>query len=390
MALVFSARTGFDLRTNRLTEALVRKRAAGVAIVDLTESNPTRVGLLAPPGALAPLAFPAALRYEPEARGTTAARAAVARDYARRGVAVGSERLVLTASTSEAYAFLFKTLCDPGDTVLVPRPGYPLFDFLGRLESVEVKSYPLRYDGRWHVDADALEAALRPGVRALVVVSPHNPTGAFLKADERARIEALCADLGVAIVADEVFADYAFRDEAGRARSFAQDGPALGFALGGLSKSAALPQLKLGWIAVSGPPALRDEALHRLEFVADSYLSVSTPVQLAAPGLLERVDELQAPVRDRVRANRALAAERVKGSPATLLDAEGGWYAVLQVPATLTEEERTLRLLEESDVLVHPGYFFDFPSEAYLVVSLLPAPTDLREGLQRVVSSLVL
>jgi hypothetical protein len=303
---------------------------------------------------------------------------------------VDPEHLVLTASTSEAYSFLFKLLCDPGDRVLVPRPGYPLFDFLGRLESVEVASYPLRYDGRWHIDLFALEEALDSEVRALVLVNPHNPTGAFVKAEERVRIEARCAQRGVALVSDEVFADFALREVKDRAPSFAADGAALAFALGGLSKSVGLPQLKLGWIAVSGPAALRDEALRRLEVVADSFLSVATPVQVAAPRLLDALAGLQAPIRARIAGNRALAADRVHGTPATLLDAEGGWYAVLQVPATITEEERTLRLLDEHDVLVHPGYFFDFPEEAFLVLSLLTEPEVFRAGLERIVASVVL
>jgi aspartate/methionine/tyrosine aminotransferase len=387
---VLSARTAFDLRTNRLAQALARRQARSAPLLDLTESNPTRAGLLPRPEVLAALAHPAALRYEPDPRGRRSAREAVARDYARRGLAVEPERLVLTASTSEAYSFLFKLLCDPGDRVLVPRPGYPLFEFLGRLESVEVASYPLRYEGAWHIDLGALEEALDPRVRAVVVVNPHNPTGSYLKGEERARIDALCAQRGIAIVSDEVFADFALREVRDRAPSFALDGTALAFAMGGLSKSAGLPQLKLGWVAVSGPAAVRDLALGRLEVVADSFLSVATPIQVAAPGLLEGIEALQAPIRARLALNRALAAARVRGTAATLLDAEGGWYAVLQVPATIGEEERVLRLLEEQDVLVHPGYFFDFPQEAYLVASLLTDPDVFAKGIERIVGSLVL
>jgi alanine-synthesizing transaminase len=387
---MFSARTRFDLRPNRLSLAREAKRAAGASVLDLTESNPTRVGLTAPADLLAPLADARALRYEPAARGALQAREAVAQDHARRGLPVGPERVLLTASTSEAYAFLLKLLCDPGDAILVPHPGYPLFDFLAALESVRVESYPMEYDGRWRIDLPALRERVTSSTRAVVVVSPNNPTGSFLKREERAWIEELCAGRGIALVSDEVFADFNLREAADRAQSLAVDGPALAFALGGLSKSCGLPQVKLGWIAVSGPEDLREEALHRLEVVADTFLSVSTPVQEAAAALLGRLPELQAPIRKRIGDNLARLAARTSGSSATLLQVEGGWSAVVRVPRTTSEEEQVLHLLEERDVLVHPGYFFDFPREAYLVLSLLPEPTVFAEGVERIVQSLVL
>ena len=388
---MFSERTRWDLRPNRLAERLAAKRAAGARLLDLTESNPTRAGLTGPGDLLLPLARPDALRYEPAAFGLPAARAAVAADFARRGFPLSPDRVLLSASTSEAYAFLFKLLCDPGDEVLVPRPGYPLFEFLATLESVRVRAYPLAHDGEWHLDLAALRSALGPRTRALVVVNPNNPTGAYLKVEERGALEALCAERGIALVSDEVFADFALRDDPRRVASVARDGPALAFALGGLSKSCGLPQLKLAWTAVTGPQGLVRDALARLEVVADTYLSVSTPVQLAAPELLARREELQAPIRERIRSNlQALRAAVSPGCPATILPPEGGWSAVLRVPATLTEEERVARLLEERDVLVHPGYFFDFPAEAYLVLSLLPPPGDFAEGVERVLADLVL
>jgi aspartate/methionine/tyrosine aminotransferase len=388
---MFSERTRWDLRPNRLAERLAAKRASGVRILDLTESNPTRAGIPYPGDLLAPLARAEARRYEPMPFGLPAAREAVAADFARRGFPVGSDRVVLSASTSEAYAFLFKLLCDPGDEVLVPRPGYPLFDFLATLESVRVRTYPLRHDGEWHLDAAAVRTALGPRTRAVVVVSPHNPTGVCLKREERDALETLCAEHGAALVSDEVFADYSFREDPRRAASVARDGPALAFALGGLSKTCGLPQLKLAWTAVTGPEPLRRDALARLEVVADTYLSVSTPVQVAAPELLARREELQAPIRARLRANlEALRAAIGPPCPATLLEPEGGWSAVLRVPATLTEEERVTRLLEERDVLVHPGFFFDFPHEAFLVLSLLTPEADFAEGLARMIADLVL
>jgi alanine-synthesizing transaminase len=388
---MFSRRTSWDLRPNRLAARLAERRASGKHLVDLTESNPTRAGILCPRDLLAALADPEARRYAPVPFGRPEARAAVAADFARRGCALGPDRVFLTASTSEAYAFAFKLLCDPGDAVLVPRPGYPLFEFLAGLESVEVRSYRLLHDaGRWQLDLDALREAASPRARAVVVVNPGNPSGAFLKRDEKDALVAFCAERSLALVSDEVFADYAFQHDPRRAASLAEDGPVLAFSLGGLSKTCALPQLKLAWTAVTGPPDLRREALARLEVVADTYLSVSTPVQVATPALLARREELQAPVRERLETNRRALAEMIPpSSPATLLPPEGGWYAILRVPATLSEEERALRLLER-DVVVHPGYFFDMEKGAFLVLSLLTPPEDFRQGLGRVLEDLVL
>jgi alanine-synthesizing transaminase len=298
---------------------------------------------------------------------------------------------VLTASTSESYAFLLKLLCDPGDVALVPRPSYPLFEFLARLESVSVTSYPLVYDGEWHIDLAGLRVALdaQPCARAVCVVHPNNPTGSFVKRDEAERLLALAAERGVAVIADEVFADYAFVDDSRRFRSFAAAGPALTFTLGGLSKSCGLPQMKLGWIVVAGPPDARREALARLEVVADTYLSVSTPTQVAARSWLARRADLAQHIAGRVAANLAtLRAELARASLATLLNTEGGWYAVLQVPATRSEEERIVTLLEHEGVLVHPGFFFDFPREAYIVLSLLPQRDVFAEGLSRLLRTL--
>ncbi len=380
---MFSSRTRWG-QTNRLTHLLAAKRRAGVPIVDLTETNPTAVGLTQAVDLPASLASNEALRYEPSARGLASARGAVAQDYARRGVAVDPDQIVLTASTSEAYAFLFKTLCDPGDSVLVPQPSYPLFEFLARLESVTVIPYPLRYGGGWQVDRGSLREALTPRCRAIVVVHPNNPTGSFIQRSEADELDSLCAARGLALISDEVFADYVFADGGAELPSLASFESAACFTLGGLSKSCGLPQLKLGWIAVHGPATLRAEALARLETVADTFLSVGTPVQLALPALLARLPELQAPIRERVCANRALLRQALPpDAPLSLLACEGGWSAVLRVPATLSEEQMVLRLLDEQALLVHPGYFFDFASEAFLVLSLLPAPAAFAEGVRR-------
>jgi alanine-synthesizing transaminase len=380
---VFSARTGWTRAPNRLSALLEARRREGRPLLDLTETNPTRAGLLAPPEILAALSDPAALAYEPEAFGRAAAREAIAKDARRHGASVDADRLLLTASTSEAYAFAFKLLCDPGDEILVPRPSYPLFEYLAGLESVAVRPYPVRYDGTWHIDMAELREALGPRTRAIVAVNPNNPTGSFVKMAEAAALREAAAAAGAAILSDEVFADFPLRADAGRAATLFADGPALTLSLGGLSKSCGLPQLKLAWMALSGPAALRDEARGRLEVVADTYLSVATPVQHAAPVVLARRAELQAPIQARVRENLTHLRASLAGTPATLLDVEGGWSAVLHVPATIAEDEWVLTLVEQDGVLVHPGYFFDFDREAYLVLSLLPPPPVFSEGVAR-------
>jgi len=387
---MFSARTLWNLTANRLASLAAARRSAGGAFFDLTQSNPTQVGLPYPDDLLTPLSDASVLRYEPSPFGLRAAREAVSADYRRRGMEVPPDHVALTASSSEAYGFLFKLLCDPGDTVLVPRPSYPLFEYLAGLESVAVEPYPLRYDGEWHVDLAALARAAAAGARAVVVVNPNNPTGSYVKREEAARIREIAADAGAAVISDEVFADYPLRADGRRVDCLAGPGPALVFCLGGLSKSCGLPQLKVGWIAVSGPGPVRDEALARLEVVADTYLSVGTPAQRALPRLLARLPELQQPIAARVAGNLDRLRRRTAAPcPVTLLEPEGGWYATLQVPATATEEEHVTRLLEEDGVLVHPGYFFDFPREAYLVVSLLPPPDDFTAAIDRLLARML-
>jgi alanine-synthesizing transaminase len=384
---MFSSRTRWDLTPNALSALAAATRAEGRAVLDLTETNPTRAGLPAPREVLELLARPASLAYAPDPRGLEAARTAVADDFARRGHRVDAARVLLTASTSEAYGFLFKLLCDAGDAVAVPRPSYPLFEYLARLEGASVSTYPIRYDGEWHVLRGDVEASLTERTRAVVVVSPNNPTGSYLKRSEADALLALCAERGLALVADEVFADFAFGRDDRRVASVAGREEALTFALGGLSKSCGLPQLKLAWTAVSGPASVRDEALARLEVIADTYLSVGTPVQQAAPDLLRALPELQAPLRARTAANLDALRTAVRSAPeVSLLSPEGGWSAVLRVPAVLSEDEWCLRLLREDAVLVQPGYFFDFDAEAFLVVSLLTPEDVFAAGIARVLA----
>jgi alanine-synthesizing transaminase len=369
----FSRRLADELVPNRLARALERLRRQGAPVLDLTASNPTRAGFHYPEDLLQPLATPAGLLYEPEPFGLAPARAAIAQDFVRRGCPVSPDRVVLTASTSEAYSLLFKLLCNPGDQVLVPQPSYPLFDHLTRLEGVEARPYALEYHGRWILDPDVVSAALTPAARAVVIVNPNNPTGSFLTRSELARLGVLAAARGIALIGDEVFFDYAFAGRPAEAISVLAQEQALAFSLGGLSKSGGLPQVKLGWMATAGPPEAVEAALARLEFIADAYLSVGTPVQHAAAALLDAGSRVREQIAARAVRNRQRLERIARRSPAIdVLEADGGWYAVLQVPALASEEELVLELLERDAVLVHPGYFFDFPREAFLVASLLP------------------
>lgn len=383
---MFSKRSPTDLEPTPWARLLGDLQARRVPLVDLTLSNPTQANIEYPADLLAPLAGEAALRYEPSPLGLPAAREAISSEYARRGVQVPPDQILLTASTSEAYSFLFKLLCDPGDEVLVPVPSYPLFEHLTRLDAVRPVPYPLEYHGRWSVDVPAVARAISARARGLLLVSPNNPTGSFVSEGELGALADLCASRDLAIVGDEVFADYVFDGASGGPSVLSQD-RALAFALGGLSKSIALPQVKLGWVAVAGPEPLVRASLERLEHICDTYLSVSTPVQLAVPDLLARGAACRAQVARRIAVNRRRLVESVGSAPAVdLLHAEGGWYAVLRVPSILGEEQLALELLREDHVLVHPGYFFDFSHEAFVVLSLLPAPETFAEGVARLLA----
>jgi alanine-synthesizing transaminase len=379
---MFSSRVPGDRRPNRLSAALSRARA-GRDLINLTLSNPTRAGIAYPEHLLAPLGLDRGLDYSPEPLGDASARTAVAARYARRGIAIPVERIALTASTSEAYSLLFKLLCDAGDTVLTPIPSYPLFDHLTQLESVVRRPYRLGFHGAWSIDFVDLDRVWTTDTRAVLAVSPNNPTGSVLTESDAAHLVQRCVSGGAALIVDEVFADYPLRD--GIAEPAALDaGDALVFRLGGLSKSAGLPQVKLGWIAVSGPGALVAEAVDRLELVCDTYLSVSTPVQLAAAELLRASESVRDRIRERIRANyrtlTTLASERA-GRRVSVLPVEGGWSAVLRVPAMIGEEGLALDLLDRG-IVVHPGFFFDFPHEAFIVISLLPEPHTFEQGVR--------
>jgi alanine-synthesizing transaminase len=380
--VTFSRRSALDLTPNRVTLALGAARARGARLLDLTVSNPTLAGVPYADGVATALTrSPDVLRYEPAAFGLLTAREAVSALFRERGVSVPAEHVALTASTSEAYAFAFKLLCDPGDEVLVPAPSYPLLEHLGALESVSLVPYRLGFDGAWFIDVAEVKHAVTPRTRAIIVVSPNNPTGSYLKRDELARL----LELGLPLVSDEVFAEYPFGADARRASSVLEAQGGLVLALDGLSKVAALPQLKLAWMALGGNPTLVRPALERLELILDTFLSPSTPVQRALPELVASRRVAGDAIRARLAANRAALAARVVGSPLTVLPSEGGWYAVIRVPATLTDEEWTLRAID-AGVVVQPGYFFDFEREPHLIVSLLTPEATLAEGAERLVS----
>ena len=379
---MFSRRLPPHAEPNALSRALDALRARHADIVDLTESNPTRAGIPYPHGLLAPLGDAGALRYEPQPFGLLSARAAVAADQCRRGAVVDPAQVVLTASTSEAYSWLFKLLCNPGDGVLVPRPSYPLFEHLTALDGVRAYQYALEYHGRWTIDVESMAVA-PPDTRAVLMVSPNNPTGSYVDAEELARVSNLCRERRWALVVDEVFADYPL-DATDPVTDIASRGDVLSFTLAGLSKSVGLPQVKLGWLIVGGPCLERDAALCALELVADSYLSVGTPVQAAAPHLLRAGASIRAAIQERTRQNLGLLREVSSRYPACdVLRAEGGWSAVLRVPSTRGEERLVLDLLDDERILVHPGYFFDFPREAYVVLSLLPPHNLFADAVER-------
>ena len=378
---MFSSRVGRDLRPTPLATAVEARRAGDRPFLDLTESNPTRVGLPYPANLLDPLRGRGAYAYQPDPLGLLTARAAVAADLGRSGTVVPADRLVLCASTSEAYSWILKILCGAGDQVLVPRPSYPLFEHLAALELVEIAAYPLEYHGLWSIDLEALRSAVTARTRAVFVVSPNNPTGSMMADEELAVVSGLCAERGLALVGDEVFRDHVLPGSTPGPSVLAQDN-ALTFALGGLSKSLALPQLKLAWIALGGPAGLVRQARDRLELVADTYLSVNTPVQAAAAALFERAAPVRAHVVERLGKNRD-TLQRLCTPACEVLRCDAGWSAIVRVPATRPEEALVVALLDEADVLVHPGYFFDFAQEAYLVCSLLPESGTFERGISR-------
>jgi aspartate/methionine/tyrosine aminotransferase len=384
---VFADRTSWNLKANPLSEALAKHRAAGKQLLDLTVSNPTECGFEYDSRAiLQALANPASLAYHPEPRGLLVARRAVAEYYAARNAKVRAESIILTTSTSEAYSFVFRMLCNPGDEILIPEPSYPLFAFLADIQDVKLARYPLVYDYGWQINFHALQQAITPRTRGVIVVHPNNPTGHFTKSHEREKLNEICCSRNLAIIADEVFLDFALQGQP--PFSFAGNSKALTFTMSGLSKISGLPQMKAAWLVTSGPEELKSQALALLEIIADTYLSMNAPVQHAIPALLEQRQRFQTQLLARVRKNleeldRQLATQK----SCARLAVEAGWYAVLRVPATRSDEELAIELLMRKNVYVHPGHFYDFPSEGFLIVSLIAREEEFAEGTKLLLST---
>jgi len=384
---VFADRTSWNLKANPLSEALAKHRAAGKQLLDLTVSNPTECGFEYDSRAiLQALANPASLAYHPEPRGLLVARRAVAAYYAARNAKVRAESIILTTSTSEAYSFVFRMLCNPGDEILIPEPSYPLFAFLADIQDVKLARYPLVYDYGWQINFHALQQAITPRTRGVIVVHPNNPTGHFTKSHEREKLNEICCSRNLAIIADEVFLDFALQGQP--PFSFAGNSKALTFTMSGLSKISGLPQMKAAWLVTSGPEELKSQALALLEIIADTYLSMNAPVQHAIPALLEQRQRFQTQLLARVRKNleeldRQLATQK----SCARLAVEAGWNAVLRVPATRSDEELAIELLMRKNVYVHPGHFYDFPSEGFLIVSLIAREEEFAEGTKLLLST---
>ena len=387
---MFSKRTNWKLEENAYTRALRSQRQSGRSILDLTASNPTTCGFQYDEDAiLAALRNPEALRYDPEPKGLPLARAAVVEYYLGKNpdARLDAERVILTTGTSEAYSFLFRLLCEPGDEIVTAHPSYPLLDFLADIQDVKLCPFRFVYDHGWQIDFGGLRKAIGNRTRAILLVHPNNPTGHFISADEADELNALCAEHRLALVVDEVFLDYEMRAAATRGKrhgSFVSNNRVLTFVLSGLSKIAGLPQMKLGWIAANGPEELVVEAMARLEVIADTYLSLSVPLQHAVPAMLGQREKLQAQIRARIHRNLTQLDERLDGQKlVSRLDIKGGWNAVLRLPAVQSDEELAIRLLEQESVLVQPGHFYDFSGEGYIVVSLLSRVDEFGEGVAR-------
>ena len=384
----YASRTAWDLEWNRLARLAAQSRRAGVPILDLTETNPTRCGFeYDGPAILDALADSRALAYDPQPRGLDEARRAVAEYYRDWGATMDPGQVLLTSGSSEAYSFLFRLLAEPGENVLVPSPSYPLLEFLSRLNDVELAAYAIEYHRGWEIDFSTLEAAANARTRALIVVNPNNPTGSLVKPEEREKLADFRRRRGIALIADEVFLDYCLPEARAQAGSFAGETEALTFVLNGLSKTAALPQVKLGWIAVGGPPEEREEALARLEVIADTYLSVATQAQWALARLLAGRHGIQRQVLDRMTSNLGRLDELLRAHPAcSRLEMDAGWSVILRVPSTRTDEEWALELLEHDGVLAHPGHFFNFRREGHLVASLIAPEGTFQEGVRRLLA----
>jgi alanine-synthesizing transaminase len=381
----YSQRLSWSFSSNPLTQLLIRKRAAGIPVFDLTVSNPTQCLSEYPHEAIRK-AFERIqeFTYHPDPFGSEMARSAVTEYYRERGISIMPHQLLLAASTSEAYSQLFKLLCDPGDEVLAPLPSYPLFEYLAALESVRMTPYRLRYDGTWHLDFASLRAQINRCTKAIIVVNPNNPTGTYLSVEEQSELLNVAKRFSLPVISDEVFTDYAVMPKAQAARTFAGNDSALSFSLNGLSKIAGMPQMKLAWIAMSGPAQEQQDARERLEVIADTYLSVGTPVQHVLPDLLQIGANIRQQLLQRIKQNLVVIDDLLKGTAIQRLHLDGGWSAILRLPRVMAEEDWVRGLLQEQDTVVQPGYFFDMESEAYIVLSLITPVDHFRAGIERI------
>lgn len=389
---MFARRTAWKLTQNRYSAALQEVRARGTTLLDLTASNPTHCNFDFDSAAiLAALAKPDSLTYDPQPQGLLSAREAVADYYNCKQFAstigpISPQQIFLTTSTSEGYSYLFRLLCDPGDEVLVPRPSYPLFEFLADIQDVQLRPYDLFYDHGWHIDFGGIANSIGEGTRAVLVVNPNNPTGSFVRAAELEQLASLCGDRELALISDEVFLDYSVETAAEASVAFSPK--CLSFALSGLSKISCLPQMKLAWIVVNGPQQLRREAHDRLEIIADTYLSVNAPIQHALSELLAQKKQIQPQLLHRIKGNLKFLDEELRTASAIQrLRVEGGWYAVLRVPAKQSDEDLAIELINHG-VIVHPGHFYDFPQDGYLVVSLVTPEQEFRNGIRKILDVL--
>ena len=388
---MFSSRFTWSMTTNSLSHVLEAQQAAGVKIIDLTQSNPTQASFqYSDTQILKAFSQPQSLLYEPASQGLLVAREAIGRYYQSRGLQTEPQNICLTASTSEGYAWLFKLLANPGDEVLIPQPGYPLFDFLTALESVKMIPYRLKYDAStgWQIDLERLAASVSTKTIAIVVVNPNNPTGSYLKESELKFFTQLCQEHGLALISDEVFSDYENNAPATAVPSLVMHQEILTFVLSGLSKISALPQMKLGWIHMNGPQSLCEEAKERLDFIADAYLSVGTPVQHAAASLLDFRHDIQSQIQARIKSNEEFLRRIAKNLRCEILRREAGWYAVIQLPEEVNEEQWVMDLLNEESVFVHPGYFYDFSQGNHIVISLLTQCDTFRNGVTKIMTRL--
>lgn len=385
----FARRTEWELTPNKITGILEDFKKSGQQILDLTESNPTRCGFAySQKDLLKQFATPDNMLYVPSTQGLLSSRQAIAAYYQSQNIAISPDQIFLTASTSEAYTFLFRLLADPGDTVLFPSPSYPLFDFLVDLNDLERGFYPLVYNDTWTVDFAELASHMTPQTKAIVTVNPNNPTGSYINNEELAQLNKVCRAARCALISDEVFFDYAF-DRKAHLSSFAANTENLTFTLSGLSKTLGLPQMKLSWIVVNGPQDMMREAIGRLEVIADTYLSVNTPVQNALASWLTLRSAIQDEIMKRVCANREYLLKNFTDNRlGTVLHTDGGWYMILKLTGSVDEEELIEQLLLKDQVYVHPGYFFNFNEGPYLILSLLPLTETFTEGVTRIVARL--